>query len=43
VLGDVGSWQLLHIGLGILIRASDQIALVDFLRQSFPHLKIEMK
>jgi hypothetical protein len=41
VLGDVGSWRLLHIGDGILMRAADQSALVDFLRQSFPQLKIE--
>lgn len=41
VLGDVGSWRLLHIGDGILMRADDQSALVDFLRQSFPQLRIE--
>ena len=41
VLGDTGSWRLLHIGDGILIRSDDQRALVDYLRQSFPQLRIE--
>lgn len=35
VLGYLGSWRLRPIGAGILMRAADQGALVDYLRQSF--------
>jgi hypothetical protein len=41
VLADVGSWRLLPVGDYILMRAEDQAALVEHLRQSFPSLKIE--
>lgn len=41
VLGDVGGRRLLHIGDGILMRATDRKALLDFLRQSFPQLRID--
>jgi hypothetical protein len=41
VLGDVGSWRHLNIGIGILIRPDDQRAFVEHLHQRFPHLNIE--
>ncbi|HTI98227.1 MAG TPA: hypothetical protein VL527_04915 [Dongiaceae bacterium] len=43
VVGDIGHFPpSLKIGEGILIRSEDQGALVDYLRQSYPQLKIEI-
>jgi hypothetical protein len=41
VFGDMNSWRSLHIGDGILLGAADQNALVEFLRQNYPRLRIE--
>jgi hypothetical protein len=41
ILGDVGSRQLVEIGRGVLVSSDEQRALVEYLRQSFPQLKIE--
>ena len=41
VVGDIGRFPSLEIGRGILMRSEDQSALVDYLRQSYPQLKIE--
>jgi hypothetical protein len=41
VLANIGTWTLVPIGQGILMRAEDQAALVEYMRQTFPNLKIE--
>ena len=43
VLGDSGHWQLLHIGDGILMRSEEKDELVNYLRLTFPQLKIETR
>jgi hypothetical protein len=41
ILANNGAWQNVQIGAGILMYSDEQNALVDYLRQKFPQLKIE--
>jgi hypothetical protein len=42
ILADVGGIRLLPIADYVLVRSDDQAALVDYLRQSFPQLTVEI-
>lgn len=43
IFADVGGWSLLSIGHMVLLSFRDQLAMLAFLAQEFPHLKIEVR
>jgi hypothetical protein len=40
---DIGSWRLLPVGNYVLVKTADTNNLVDFLKQNYPQLKIEVR